>query len=131
MAAARNAHRLREDTQLLPWLYTIARNKHRNALRLSAFDRRREAEIASEPPSPAAAPDSAAEARVRVARVSAALPRLSVAHREILLLLLGEGLEAEQVAEVLGLRVDAVRKRLSRARAELAALVNLPKENVL
>ena len=47
LAAARNAHRLRKDTRLLPWLFTIARNKHRNALRFIAFDRERVARAAA------------------------------------------------------------------------------------
>ena len=34
LAAARHAHRLHEGSQLLPWLYTIARNKHHNAFRM-------------------------------------------------------------------------------------------------
>ncbi|MET0595343.1 MAG: sigma-70 family RNA polymerase sigma factor, partial [Polyangiaceae bacterium] len=45
LAAAKNAHRLREDSQLLPWLYTIARNKHRNAIRFRLLQRKREDEL--------------------------------------------------------------------------------------
>jgi RNA polymerase sigma-70 factor (ECF subfamily) len=120
LAAARNAHRLHEDSHLLPWLYTIARNKHRNAARFRLLDRKRMDEALAEP---AAAPGEAeadADARQRAARVARALARMPEAHREILLLFFDEGLTTEDVAKVLDLRADAVRKRLSRARAELA-----------
>jgi DNA-directed RNA polymerase specialized sigma24 family protein len=47
-------------------------------------------------------------------------------YREVLLLFFEEGLTTEGVARVLDLREDAVRKRLSRARSELARLLALP-----
>jgi RNA polymerase sigma-70 factor, ECF subfamily len=126
LAAARNAHRLREDSQLLPWLYTIARNKHRNSLRFAAMEQRRREQAG--PPEPVGASDLDADARASAARVVEAFPRLTEAHREVLLLCLVEGLDSEAAARVLDLRPEAVRKRLSRARAELARLAGLPQE---
>ena len=126
IAAARNAHRLREDSQLLPWLYTIARNKHRNAVRFRLLDRKLRERVREEPASPAPEPDVEMEARRRVAGVELAFKSLPEAYREVLLLVLVEGLSTEAVAGVLGLREDAVRKRLSRARAELARLLEAP-----
>jgi RNA polymerase sigma factor (sigma-70 family) len=123
LAAARNAHRLREDSQLLPWLYTIARNKHRNSLRFAAMEQRRRDEAG--PPEPPAA-EVDVEARAQAARVAEAFPRLTEAHREVLLLCLVEGLDSETAGRVLALRPEAVRKRLSRARAELARLAGFP-----
>src|SRR5262249_42478762 len=41
LAAAAHAHRLTERSELLPWLFTIARNKHRSLRRFVIFDRRR------------------------------------------------------------------------------------------
>jgi RNA polymerase sigma-70 factor (ECF subfamily) len=120
LAAARNAHRLREDTQVAAWLFTIARNKHRNGLRFLAFDERKRAILRAAEPAPAPGPDEGAEARRQAARVAAAFAGLAVAHREVLLLATVEGLEGPAIAAILGLREDAVRKRLSRARAELA-----------
>jgi RNA polymerase sigma-70 factor (ECF subfamily) len=126
LAAARYAHRLREDSQLLPWLYTIARNKHRNALRFRLLDRKRHDEALAEPmPSPAEA-EVDADARRRAAQVARALSSLPEAYREVLLLFFDEGLATDDVAHVLGLRADAVRKRLSRARAQLARILELP-----
>ncbi len=121
LAAARHVHRLAEDSELLPWLYTIARNKHRGARRWLLFDMRRKERFALEPSSFVLAPDEHAAVRARAADVAEAFEVLADAHREVLLLSLVEGLDSRQVASVLGLREDAVRKRLSRARAELAA----------
>jgi len=119
LSAARHAHRLDEDGDVLPWLYAIARNKHRSARRFLLFDLRRKERFAQEPPAGTIAPDEQAAARARALEVQAAFEELADAHREVLLLCLVEGLETRQVAEILGLREDAVRKRLSRARAEL------------
>lgn len=124
LAAARHAHTLAEDSELLPWLFTIARNKHRSSRRFLLFDLRRKERFAVEPASGPLPPDDLAHARARAVEVSEAFDALGDAHREILLLSIVEGLDARQVGGVLGLREDAVRKRLSRARAELAALLD-------
>ena len=58
--------------------------------------------------------------------MASAVAGLPEAHREVLLLSIVEGLPTGEVAKVLGLREDAVRKRLSRARAELARLLDIP-----
>lgn len=121
LAAAKHARRLAEDSELVPWLYTIARNKHRTARRFLLFDLRKKERFALEPSELGLAPDEHAAQRARAARVCEAFEALPDAHREVLLLCLAEGLETRQVAAVLGLREEAVRKRLSRARAELAA----------
>jgi RNA polymerase sigma-70 factor (ECF subfamily) len=124
LSAARHAANLAEDSELLPWLFTIARNKHRGARRFLIFDLRKKERFALEPLSGPLPPDELAHARARAEEVSDAFESLGDAHREILLLSLVEGLDTRQVAGVLGLREDAVRKRLSRARAELHALLD-------
>jgi RNA polymerase sigma-70 factor, ECF subfamily len=123
LAAARNVHRLREDTHVVSWLYTIARNKHRNALRSRVFDERRRARIRAEPVATVEPPDVAMDVRTRAKKLAAAFARLPEAYREVVLLCCVEGLDAEEVARILDLRPDAVRKRLSRARAALADLM--------
>ena len=65
LAAARNAHRLREDSQLLPWLYTIARNKHRNSLRFAAMEQRRREQAGPARPPPGAPEVSSTRRRAR------------------------------------------------------------------
>lgn len=119
--AAKHAHRLEEGSRLLPWLFTIARNEHRSARRFVLFDFRKREAFAAEPLPASAAPDDALARRREVARVEEALAALSDAEREVLLLASVEGLGAAEIAPILGLREDAVRKRLSRARAALAA----------
>ena len=56
------------------------------------------------------------------ARLEAALGQLPAGAREIVLLAVVERLEPAQVAAVLGLRPEAARQRLARARAMLAKL---------
>jgi RNA polymerase sigma-70 factor (ECF subfamily) len=125
LAAARNAHRLLEDTRLLPWLYTIARNKQRNALRLRLFDEGRRLGSAAEPVAPVATPEHEAHLRAQARAVTDAFGQLAEAHREVLLLAVVEGLDSKAVGAILGLREEAVRKRLSRARAELTRLTGM------
>lgn len=112
----------------MPWLYTIARNKHRNAVRFRVLDRKRRQAALAEPTQAPPEPDAETEARRRAARVEAAFALLPEAYREVLLLIVVEGLSTEAVAGIIGLREDAVRKRLSRARAELAQRLDLEKK---
>jgi RNA polymerase sigma-70 factor, ECF subfamily len=120
LAAAQHASRLAEDTDLAAWLFTVARNRYRSWRRWAVLDGSRRETMAQEPIEPAASPDQEANARRTAAAVADAWLLLSAADREVLLLSAVEGLEAPQVAEILGLRPDAVRQRLSRARAHLA-----------
>jgi RNA polymerase sigma-70 factor (ECF subfamily) len=116
-----HAPRLEEDTDLGAWLYTVARN-------LAYSDRRRErAEPGIDPgalpehaASSGASPYDWAAANETEALVDRALAELPEAFREILLLVIVAGLEPEQAAVVLDLKPEALRQRLSRARAKLA-----------
>jgi RNA polymerase sigma-70 factor, ECF subfamily len=121
LAAARNSHRLREDTQLGPWLFTIARNKYRNGLRFVSFDERKRANLSASQGAAPCSPDEDAVVRQRMANLAASFDRIPVAYREVLLLALVEGLETQEIASVLGIREDAVRKRLSRARTAITS----------
>ena len=120
LAVARGAGRLRDDTDLRAWLFTVARNRHRSYRRWAALDIARLFELGSGPVEHAFAPDQDAEARAAAARTEAAFAQLSDAHREVLLLVVGDGLDATQAGAVLGLSPEAVRQRLRRARMELA-----------
>ena len=53
-------------------------------------------------------------------KLERALEALPPASREVLLLVGVEGFEQEKVAEMLGIKYDALRQRLARARAQLA-----------
>ena len=66
-------------------------------------------------------PETSHESARAIALLEAALQQLPVASREVLLLVGVEGIEQEEVAGMLGLSYDALRQRLSRARAQLTA----------
>ena len=118
IAATRAASRLAPDTDLSAWLFTIARNKHRSFLRWqgSRPDSRPDVLPAGRQPEAAGVSEDF-EARHDLERALLALPPI---HREVLLLVGCEGLGHEQAAAVLGISGEAVRQRLSRARAALS-----------
>jgi RNA polymerase sigma-70 factor (ECF subfamily) len=126
VAAARYAPRLTSDTDLAAWLFTIARNKHRSWCRWSAAEARREEGL--ELDTAALGPDRAIDTRRDLERALAALPAI---HREVLLLIGGEGLETAQAAAVLGLTTEAVRQRLARARAALGEALSAPPAQIV
>jgi RNA polymerase sigma-70 factor (ECF subfamily) len=122
LAAARHVHRLREDTHLLPWLFTIARNKYRNSLRTWVRQSRCRHELRAQDDAPRVSLDDEVHAHRQAERIWASFARLPQAHREVLLLCVVEGLDAAEAGRALSCSADAVRKRLSRARQELARL---------
>jgi RNA polymerase sigma-70 factor, ECF subfamily len=111
LAVARHASRLAPGSDLAAWIFTIARNQFRSW-------RRRVPE-----PAAGAAVLQLVSASTGdpgdhdLERALAALPEI---HREILLLVGVQGLATERAADVLGIRADAARQRLARARAALA-----------
>lgn len=117
---ARHARTLAEDTQLSPFLYTVARNRYRNHRRMSLFRLDRLRMIGRETSIESGTPFDAASASSTAKRLEKALLLLSPPLREALLLVAVEGLDAEVAAQVLSIEPDALRKRLSRARAQLS-----------
>jgi RNA polymerase sigma-70 factor (ECF subfamily) len=113
-----NAARLRPDTTLGPWLFTVARNLHASYCRSRLLEGSVDAlglwPPAQAPPSPV----EAAEASETARRIATALASLPLAYREALLLA-AEGLRPSEAAAVCGIRPEAMRQRLSRARAQL------------
>jgi RNA polymerase sigma-70 factor (ECF subfamily) len=121
-AAARGMRDFRGASSLSTWLYTIARSfciKRRRAepdsVDLDAPGAPVELRDAEAPP------DDAAHAREIGAALEDAIRRLTPEYREVLLLRDVEGLTAAEVAEVLGVGVDAVKSRLHRARVAVRA----------
>lgn len=122
IAAARFAPRLQPSTDLAAWLFTVARNKARSWRRWSILDlgrRNTHGDLAQAPAGIA----EAVETRHDLTRALQALPPI---HREVLLLVGCEGLATEQVGLILGIGKDAVRQRVSRARAALAEALGSP-----
>ena len=120
---AKAAPTLREDTTLGPYLFTIARNAFMSHRRWAMLDLSHLVTFGLDAigsTATAASPETEHGRAVTVALLEAALKQLPLASREVLLLVGVEGMDQEEVARVLGVTYDALRQRLSRARAQLA-----------
>lgn len=117
-----HAPRLQPDTRLSAWLFTVARNLHASYRRSRILEDSHAAGLLGLWPSGSARPTplEAAESNESQGRLAAALASLPVRYREALLLVAVEGLRPGEAAEVCGVTAEAMRQRLSRARALLA-----------
>ncbi len=117
-----NAPRLRADTRLGPWLFTVARNLHASHCRSRLLEDSHAAGLLGLWPSGRAEPSPlvAAEASEAERRVTLALASLPMTYREVLLLVAVEGLQPSEAAIICGVSAMAMRQRLSRARTLLA-----------
>jgi RNA polymerase sigma-70 factor (ECF subfamily) len=115
MRLATRAAGLRDDTRLGAWLFTVARNLTMSFRRWRALDGERLAILhLREPAQPSALDDATASETAR--RLERALAALPAKYREVLLLVGVEGMDRQDAAAVLGLRDEALRQRLARAR---------------
>ncbi len=117
---AARARSLAPDTRPGAWLFTVARNLYISHCRASMLDADRRGGMAREPATGGPSPFDHAAASELGVRLERALAALSPAHREVLLLIAVERMEHEEAAAVLELSREALRQRLSRARAGLA-----------
>ena len=120
---AKAAPGLREDTRLGPLLFTIARNTFLGYRRWAMLDLSRLVMMGFDTlavVSPSPTPEEEHERARAVALLETALQALPLGAREVLLLVGVEGLEHDEVATILGVSREAMRQRLSRARAQLA-----------
>ena len=118
----RHAPRLLPDTRIGPWLFTVARNLYWTYRRDSLIEETSVQELLRLWPSASAWPspfDLAAAGELE-RRVERAFSTLSPQYREVLLLVGHEGLSPTDAAVVCGISAEALRQRLSRARAALA-----------
>jgi RNA polymerase sigma-70 factor (ECF subfamily) len=126
LAAARGLREFRGGSSLSTWLYTVARSFCIKKRRTSKFAPREVLSL-DEPGAVQSAtshekgPEEAASERELAALLDEAIAGLDPANREVLVLRDVEGLTAPEVAQVLGVSVDAVKSRLHRARAEVRA----------
>ena len=117
---ATHAPRLRPETQLGAWLFTVARNLTLSFRRWTRLDLGSKLWSRAHPPAGApATPLDLAAASQAERRLEAALGALPDKYREALLLVAVEGLAHEVAAAIVGQRPEAFRQRLSRARAML------------
>jgi RNA polymerase sigma-70 factor (ECF subfamily) len=138
-AAARTLGGFRGASSVSTWLYTIARSFCIKKRRRSKFAPPPEAQLpldlgpeseAGRVADPGRGPDDSLAGRQIEAALERAIGELDPMYREVLVLRDVEGLTAPEVAEVLGLTVEAVKSRLHRARVavreQLAPLLGLP-----
>lgn len=116
-----HAGRLRPDTRLGPWLFTVARNLHVSYRRSRLLEESHTAGLIGLWPFACTRPSpfeetAATEIERRIESAIAALPP---AYREVLLLVGIEGFLPVEAAAVCGITPEALRQRLSRARALL------------
>jgi RNA polymerase sigma-70 factor (ECF subfamily) len=113
--------RLRADTRLGPWLFTVARNLFYSYCRSRALDELASDGLISLWPggTSRSSPFEETAARELERRLERGLAALPLQHREALLLVGFEGLTPSEAAGVCGLRPEAFRQRLARARAAL------------
>jgi RNA polymerase sigma-70 factor (ECF subfamily) len=117
-----HAQTLRADTWLGPWLFTVARNLYASYCRARLVEQSHAGSLIGLWPggTPRSSPFETLAASETERRIEAALAALPIASREALLLVGTEGLSAADAAAVCGISADAMRQRVSRARALLA-----------
>jgi RNA polymerase sigma-70 factor (ECF subfamily) len=130
LAAARSIGDFREGASLSTWLYTIARRfcikKRRRSKYAPEHEHSLEGELDPEAKAlthPGRGPDELAHERELGDALNRALRQLEPEQREVLVLRDFEGLKANEVSQVVGISVAAVKSRLHRARAKLAELL--------
>jgi RNA polymerase sigma-70 factor (ECF subfamily) len=109
------------------YLFAIARNLHRQQWRRDSRHVALE-EAAINLPDPAVGPDARAAAREELQRTFAALAQLPEIDRTVLLMRAQAGLSHAEIAAATGLSEVAVKVKVFRARAKLAALLSSESE---
>jgi RNA polymerase sigma-70 factor (ECF subfamily) len=116
-----HAGRLDSETRLGPWLFAVARNLHISYCRSRAIEERAADSIGLWPAGLQDSPFDHAVGSELERRIEGALASVPVSFREVLLLVGVEGLRPTEAAVVCGVTPEALRQRLKRARALLAA----------
>jgi RNA polymerase sigma-70 factor, ECF subfamily len=110
------------------WIFTVARNLAIDSYRAGAARRAAEATLrhqAMTEETAVAGPHLEAELRERLAQLDAAIRQLPEEQRVILSMATAGGLTSRQIGEALGEPAGTVRYRLSQARKQLAAALDL------
>lgn len=114
--------KLQPDTRLGPFLFTVARNLHISYCRSRSMEDQHAPSLLGLWPSgtPGPSPFDATMANETGQRIDEALAALPAIYREALLLVAFEDLRPAEAAAVCGISAEAMRQRISRARALLA-----------
>jgi RNA polymerase sigma-70 factor (ECF subfamily) len=115
------APRLREDTQLGPFLFTVARNLHVSYCRSRMIEDHHSIAMIGLWPMGTSRPSpfEATAANEMTRRVETALAALPAIYREALLLIAVEGMTAAEAAAICATTPETMRQRISRGRAML------------
>lgn len=114
--ALEKLHLWQPGTNMRAWLFTMMHNLHVSNVR-RAQRRPQSCEVTPENPGPPTAGNQFDNVQLR--ELADALERISDEHREVLLLVVVEGMAYQDAADVLDVAVGTVRSRLSRARDAL------------
>jgi RNA polymerase sigma-70 factor (ECF subfamily) len=120
LSVVRARGRYQKGTALRAWIYAIAGNAGRDALRRRTS--RRE-DLSAAPPETAAAPPPAERDPEAARRVQEALMQLSVEQREAVVLHKVQELSFEEIAAALGISVSAAKVRAHRGYRRLRELL--------
>ena len=120
LRVVRHADRLQPDTQIGPWLFTVARNLHVSYCRTRVVESELATSLSLWPVRPAETPFDIAAQTEFEQRLDAALADLPVTLREAILLVGVEGMRPAEAAVVCDITGEAMRQRLRRARTLLA-----------
>ena len=117
------APKLRPDTRLGPFLFTVARNLYLSYCRSRQVEDAQTLDAIGLWPlgTPRPSPFDFTVATETGRRIEQAIAALPAAHREALLLVAVEGMKPVEAAAVCEITPEAMRQRLSRARAAIAA----------
>jgi RNA polymerase sigma-70 factor (ECF subfamily) len=116
------APKLRHDTTLGPFLFTVARNLYVSYCRSRLLEDSQSVDMIGLWPlgTPRPSPFESTVASETGRRIEVALAGLPALYREALLLVAIEGMQPAEAAMVCGITPEAMRQRLSRARTAMA-----------
>jgi RNA polymerase sigma-70 factor (ECF subfamily) len=122
----KHATRLSPDTRLGPWLFTVARNLHASYCRSRLLEDSHTAGLIGLWPHgrPVRSPFEELEATEAGQELATAFASLPIAYREALWLVVVEEMPCPEAAAICDVSAEAMRKRVSRARALLALYLN-------
>jgi RNA polymerase sigma-70 factor (ECF subfamily) len=116
-----NSHRFEPGTNLRAWLFTILRNLFHSEWR----KHRREVEDVDGAYAANLTTLPGQEHHLDFEDFRVALTKLSVDHREALVLVAAQGMSYEEVAVICGVAVGTIKSRVNRARHRLADLLGI------
>jgi RNA polymerase sigma-70 factor, ECF subfamily len=123
LKVSRSVERLRDDTEIKAWIFTVARNEFRSHRRWQLIDLSRIFLFYRDREAPEREAADESDESMALATLERGLAALHASDREVLLLVCVEGMDPQQAATVLGISHAALRQRLGRARARLKGVL--------